>query len=214
MLVPVRVRTPIGKDLWPRDPLPINGLKAREVAIRTIRAFAKQVGGTVPGFSSSLPEYLFPETRAGLKYVQAVVQELSGVMYVKLVDKGLGELWGFCRAWVWDTGRHFLETEGYSETAHTDAQVTELMKDVVSGKEWPANSRAQICRLYLTGKAKSLSKGRWRPIAANPQLVVVKQTLWIAARAFTEFLRNLIDEIPLTFQAMRVQGCCHVVCLD
>ena len=112
-LVSIHVWTPSGRDLRPRNPLPINGLKAREIAIKAIHAFAKQVNGTVLDLSSSLPTCLFPETGADLKYVQSVVRETSGVIYVRIVDKGPGELWGFCRAWVWDIVWQFLETEGY-----------------------------------------------------------------------------------------------------
>ena len=64
-----------------------------------------------------------------------------------------------------------------------------------------------VCRLYLIGKAKSITKGRWlwRPIAFNPQPVVSKQLLRTAAPAFSQFLRNLITEIPMAFQVLRVQ---------
>ena len=42
-VVPVTVTTPGGKQLRPRDPLPVNGLCARDVACKGVRAFAQQM---------------------------------------------------------------------------------------------------------------------------------------------------------------------------
>ena len=56
---------------------------------------------------------------------------------------------------------------------------------------WLVNDKAELCRLYLIGKAKSLGKQPWlwQPIVANPKPVLRKQKLKIAAKAFATFLR-------------------------
>ena len=64
-----------------------------------------------------------------------MVRQLSTfVVYVQIVDKGQGELWGLYRTWVWDTVRGFLRTEGYEETRDTEAQATAFRKDIADGK--------------------------------------------------------------------------------
>ena len=118
-IVPVRIKTRDGQVLRPRDGLPINGLKARDVTCKAIQAFAKQVKGTMPDLHTSLPASLFPESGADLKYVQTVVTDLSCMLYVRIVDKGPGELWGFCRAWAWDVVHDFLIKEGYKPVKET-----------------------------------------------------------------------------------------------
>ena len=205
-LVPIQISTLGGKILRPCDPLPISGLKAREMAMTAICAFAKQVGGKVPDLHISLPEFLFLETGPDLTHVQRIVDESSVSFYVRIVDKGPGVMWGFCKAWVWDTVCDFSLTEGYQETSATDAEVQAFMKAIGLGNDWPSNNRAQVCRMYLIGKAKSLTKERWlwRPISANPPPVVSQQVLRTAARTFIAFLRCLISEIPMAFQVMRV----------
>ena len=52
----------------------------------------------------------------------------------------------------------------------------ELMRQIVDDKGWMHNVEAQVYRLYLIGKAKSLAKGRWmwRPTVANLQAIVAK----------------------------------------
>ena len=89
--------------------------------------FAKQVKGTVPDLCTSLPISLFPKTRADLKYVQSTVADLSCMLYVRTVDKGPRELWGFCRAWAWHVVHEFLRTEGYSPVVETAAECHKLM---------------------------------------------------------------------------------------
>ena len=62
--------------------------------------------------------------------------------------------------------------------------------------------------VFLIGKAKSFVKGcwLWRPIAANPKPVIISKTnLRIAARAYTQFLRSVISEMPMVFQCLHVK---------
>ena len=204
-VVPVVVKAQDGKVLRPRDRLSINGLKAREVTSKAIQAFAKQAKGTVPDLNASLPACLFPESSNGLKYVQGVVCDISCMLYVRIVDKGLGELWGFCKAWACDFVHDFLNKEGYKPVRDTLAECHNLMSSIAENQGSSVNSKAELCRLYLLGKAKSLLKDKWlwRPIAANPKPMLHKVQLTTATRAFTTFLRMLIAEIPMSFQVLR-----------
>ena len=205
-VVPVIVKGQDGRVLRPRDALPINGLKAREVTCKAIQAFAKQVKGAVPDLQSSLPAYLFPESGNGLKYVQNVVAHVSCMLYVPIVDKGPRVLWGFCKTWAWDVVHEFLHKEGYKAVQHTAAECHRLMSSIAVHQGWSVDSKAELCRLYLLGKAKSLLKGKWlwRPIAANPKPVLHKTQLTTTARALMTCLRMLIAEIPMSFQVLRV----------
>ena len=113
------MQTPNGKILRPRDRVPVNGLKAHDLAVKAIRSFAQQVKGHVPDLTSCLPTSLFPETGGDVKFVQTLVKRVSHMIYVRIVDKGPGEIWGFCRAWVWESVIEFLKAEGYRETKDT-----------------------------------------------------------------------------------------------
>ena len=83
--------------LRPKDPLPINGLQAREIACKGIQVLAQQIGGKTPDLNSRLPTSLFPETGNGLKRVQRLARGVCGLLYVRIVDKGAGHVWGFRR---------------------------------------------------------------------------------------------------------------------
>ena len=149
--------------------------------VKVVTALWQQVNGAVPDLTSALPCELFPESGADLKFVQHCASDLSGVLCVRIVDKGAGEVWGFCATWVWDIVHEFLQKEGYTAIGLCAADVTTLMQDVVTSKGWPTNPKTQLCRLYLIDKAKSLVKKRWlwRPIAASPNPVVNKTSLRI-----------------------------------
>ena len=48
-----------------------------------------------------------------LNYVQDRASELCEHFYIRIVDKGAGEMWGFCRQWMWDAVEEFLKKEKY-----------------------------------------------------------------------------------------------------
>ena len=150
-----------GALLRPRDPLPMNGLRVRSIACKGIKAFAQQIGGKLPDLETSLPEHLFPQSGKDLRRVQAVAESIRGVLYVRIVDKGAGHIWGFCAAWMWDTVREFLLKEGYTETTATGDTIMTLPQGIVADKGWRGNKQCRMCHLYLIGKAKSLYKFEW-----------------------------------------------------
>ena len=55
----------------------------------------------------------FPETSGLLTRVKGIAKELSEVFMVRVVDKGAGQLWGFCNQWVWDCTEQLLIHRGY-----------------------------------------------------------------------------------------------------
>ena len=137
--VPLIVKGQDGTVLRHRDALPINGLKAREVTCKAIQAFATQVNGAVPDLDTSLPVSLFPESGNGLKYVQSVVADVSCMLYVRIVDKGPGVLWGFCKAWTLDVVHEFLHKEGYKPVQDTTAECHRLMSSIAVHQGWSVN---------------------------------------------------------------------------
>ena len=141
-IVPLRIRTLSGKLMRPRDPLPVNGIRVRDVACKGIKAFAQRVNGAMPHLSTALLRELFYESGSDVRYVQRLASNLSDIIYVRIVDKGVGEIWGFCTAWVWDTVRQFLQTEGYDENSPTPNGVTSLLMQIASNKKWQSNEKA------------------------------------------------------------------------
>ena len=61
----------------------------------------------------------------------------------------------------------------------TAVECHKLMSSIAENQGWPVNSKEVLCKLYLTGKAKSLLKGKWlwRRIAANREPVLHKVQL-------------------------------------
>ena len=41
---------------------------------------------------------------------------LASFQYIRIVDKGSGELWGSCSAWVWDIVTEFMSNEQFGQT--------------------------------------------------------------------------------------------------
>ena len=67
----------------PRDPLPVNGRRQREIAVKAIEAFVQTVQGVVPNVSCHLPHSMFRETGRILSEIQSVAHTLSQCMYVR-----------------------------------------------------------------------------------------------------------------------------------
>ena len=83
-----------------------------------------------------------------------MARAVTGQLYVRIVDKGAGLMWGFCAAWVWDTVRKFLIKEGYEQTALTPGDILNTLHGVVAHNGWRENKNTKMCRLYLMVKPK------------------------------------------------------------
>ena len=105
---------------------------------------------------------------------------MSQDFVVRIVDKGAGQLWDFCRQWAWDATGRFLEEGGYESVQQ---EVSSYMAEAVSNAKTlgcPVNPKAKITHMYLIGKVKSVWAGKgwlWRPIAAAPEPVIAKSKL-------------------------------------
>ena len=205
-LMPVNIQDTEGRVLWPRDPLPVPGKTARRLAVQAVNKFAKQVDGIVLALEVYIPRTVFQETGKLLRQACCEAQLISEHCYVRVVDKGSGELWGFCKWWLWGVVEEFLRTEGYIPVQADADTVRQEVADLISEKGWGLNHKGRMCILYVIAKAKSLRKGTmlWRPIAAYPEPLLPKKRLRLAARAMTRFLKYIIDEIPNSFQCLRV----------
>ena len=80
----------------PRDPLPINNVCTRNMAIKAITAFAKQIKGRVPDIPTNLPHSIFQELAYLFYETQSIARTISQTMCVRIVDKAPGQMWAFC----------------------------------------------------------------------------------------------------------------------
>ena len=205
-LLPVWVRSHDGTILRPSDTIPIKGSSVRAQLIKDLQRIAQQVGAEVPHLQRMLPPSLWSESGNTLKIIEKQASDISASHYVRIVDKGVGVLWGFCKHWMWTVLHKFLVQEGYTACHDTPAQVTARIKSIIDSNNWESDPVGRIASLYLIGKAKSLVKQQqlWRPIAALPKPLLPKRDLTIAARATTTFLKLLAEEVPGNFMVHSV----------
>ena len=78
----------------PNDPVAVSGYQAAH-AVSGITDFCKHLKVPVPPLDSLLPPSLFPETGNLLAQLRRLSSSLSKYQYIRMVDKELGELWGF-----------------------------------------------------------------------------------------------------------------------
>ena len=129
--IPVRITEFSDTRLRPRDPLPVPGGFAREQALKGIQAFAHQVKGAAPHSHAIRPD-AFREMGRLLTRVKAIAQQRpSSDFTVCVLDKGVGQLWGFCGQWIWDCTARLLIDGGYltdkrSEDEYMQKYITAL----------------------------------------------------------------------------------------
>jgi len=198
-----------GSILRSSDPLPCTGQKSRRATIRSLSALASALN--VPPLqdsflSSLLPPSIFPNDGSLRCRVQQLAKQVSQHAVVRIVDKGPGLLWGFCRAWAWDALQEFMVKQGYTRESDAHLNILKCLQSQASVKKWPVNAKARLALLYLIGKAKSRARIEilWRPIAAASSPIVARSRLRIAARAFTCFIRTLVDELPAAFLVLNL----------
>ena len=154
-LVRVSVYDVQGRTLRPKDSLPMRGTYMPKEAVKAIEAFATEVGGKYPYLDTELPPSLFPCTGDTLKRVQQASKKLSVDFYVRIVDKGAGVLWGFCKHGVWLQVAEFLTKGGYQRVPRTASDFVMQVGKLAAELGWARSERAKLC-LYITGKAQSL----------------------------------------------------------
>ena len=215
-LVPVAMNVGGHGGLRPNDPIPIAGSEARKKAISGITTFCTHLNVLVPPLDTLLPPSLFPELGTLLRQLRRLSKFLASYQYTRIVDKGSGELWGFCSAWVWEKVTEFMINEKFEDTGWTQDQWTRAIGDAVSDMQLERNKHGKLCVLYVLAKAKSRRTGKWvfRGISASPAPVLQQRQLRKGARAFTCMLRMWQAEIRHNFQhtdTQSVSGWLHFV---
>jgi hypothetical protein len=205
-VIPVQFSLPSGTRVRPKDPLPIPGHEARAAAIKCLQAFGKQVHSTVADVPQLIPAHHFAEPGRDLQFVREQVLTLSQSLYIRIVDKGVGQVWGFCKWWVWGVLESFVRAEGYVTSSASPSDVKSKILKLVEQNGWDGNPQGMLCTMYLLGKAKSLTKAQWlwRGIYAIPRPLINKKSLRIAARTMTRFLRYITEEVAGNFVVHRV----------
>ena len=93
------------------------------MAVSALQQFAKQVQGRMPNVDAVVPKGLFQERGTLLHTTRKSVEEICEHLCVRIVDKGAGELWSFCRSWLWRKTEEFLRAEKYITSRSTPQQV-------------------------------------------------------------------------------------------
>ena len=107
------------ENLRPNDPVPVPGRRARAQAVSGITDFCKHLQTAVPSLDTLLPMSLFPESGNLLAQLGRLSKFLSRSQHVHIVDKGAGEMWGFCAAWLWDQVEEFMRKEKFTPAGCT-----------------------------------------------------------------------------------------------
>ena len=148
-------------NLRPNDPVPVCGQLSRDEVCQGIRAFCKKLFLPVPDLDHFLPCSLFTETGAILRQLGNLAEHLAQFQYICIVDKGAGELWGFCGAWVWDHVHEFMLAENFQRSGSSPKDWEKYISCVVEEMSLKRKRLGRLCVLYLLPKAKSLVTGKW-----------------------------------------------------
>ena len=191
------------------DPLPLPGCKSHQAAISILNQLARALNVTClsPAYlSKHLSPTLFADPGALRQRVRQIASALAPHAVIRVVDKGPGIMWGFCRVWAWDELQSFMHQQGYhKETASPDS-IFQAIQSLAKNHAWPLNNKARLAVLYLIGKAKSQVQTEmlWRPIAPSPAPVLSRSRSRVAARAFTCFVCTLVSELPACFLGLNL----------
>ena len=153
-----------------------------------------------------LPHSLWPETGSPLHTTRLFAAVVSESHYVRIVDKGVGVMWAFCKHRVCSVLDEFLMAEGYVASSLSAPQALSYIRSEIEKRGWSADSSGQLPLLYVLGKYKSLRKGQrlWRGITSLPQPLLPKKTLHIAARSNGANLKLLCNKVPCCFLAQSI----------
>ena len=134
------------------------------------------------------------------------MKSLDEVAYCRIVDKGPGLLWAFCRRFMWDEVTKFLHKEKYTPKNISKQQYISKILDDLRVRDWPINPNGNVAMFYLFGKSKSLIQQEWlwRPISAAPKPFVCPRVMKRASRAMTCFICTLLDELPAPILRMSI----------
>ena len=100
----------------------------------------------------------------------------------------------------------FLASKEYSKESITHQSILHTLQSMAQGKGWPVNAKARLALLYLIGKAKSRVHIEifWPPITTASAPVIARSGLKVVARAYTYFVRTLVEELPAAFLVLNL----------
>ena len=142
-LVPVALNVGGHGGLRPNDPVPVPGHVARKKAISGIKTFCSHLDVPEPPLDILLPKSSFPEHGTLLRQLRRLSTFLASFQYLKIVDKGSGELWNFCSAWVWEKVTEFMVSEKFQQTGWTQDEWARAIRDAISGMELERNKQGK-----------------------------------------------------------------------
>ena len=169
-LIPVALNVGGHGGLRPNDPVPVPGREAREKAISGITTFCTHLNVPVPPLDILLPPSLFPESGTLLRQLRRLSKFLASFQYIRIVDKGFGELWGFCSAWVWEKVTEFMTNQ--NSTTRVGPRTSRQTQSGKQSRVWSWNEiNGGNCAFSMSlQKAKSRRTRKWvfRGISAYP----------------------------------------------
>ena len=92
-----------GTYLRPNDPLPLKGSKVCAQLIKDLTKCADQLGADLPPLHLHLPHSLWPKTGSALHTTRLFATVVFESHYVRIVDNGVGVMWGLCKHCVWSS---------------------------------------------------------------------------------------------------------------
>ena len=201
-LLPVNFGVGGHEALRLNDPVPLPGARAMAKAIKGIAEICKHLHTPVPPLDQLQPPSLFPESGNLLSQLGHLSKFLARSQYIRIVDKGAGEMWGFCLAWLWDKVEEFMINEKFVPAGCRQEQWDRRISKAVKDMHLQRNPKGRLCILYVPAEARSLRTKTWvfRGIFASPAPVLDRQQLRVAARSFTCMLRMLQTEVLHNFQ--------------
>ena len=157
-LIPITVTDTTGNPLRPNDSLPLKGPKVRAQLLKGITKIADQIGATLPNLHCLLPPSLWVESGTNSRHVDAQAQHIGDSHYVRIVDKGVGVMWGFRKHWMWVVVESFLTSEGYVSTLEGQHDALKRIHNIIDKNGWDRDLAGRLACLYLICKAKNLLK--------------------------------------------------------
>ena len=170
----VRVRSLNCIDLCPNDLLPLKGSKIGARLINDLCKIAQQVGADIPSPQIMLPPSLWSESGSKMKHLGQQASQICSSRYVRIVDQGVGVLWGFCRHWMWEVLHLFLGQEEYMECNHSQIAITTRIRGIIEKNGW--DSALDFMQFLHVHKWTSLGTGD-DTRSAELKVLVSKTTL-------------------------------------
>ena len=135
------------------DPLPCSSSRSHKQAIQSLSQLAATVkvqARSKSVLSKALPQSDWDHLPTLRQHVQNVAEQLSTVACIRVADKSSTMLFGFCRQWVWDETRRFLEGEGYeSQAIHTSPGIMQALRRIIQQNKLTPPAPYHCCTCWV-----------------------------------------------------------------